>query len=110
MELGWTAPECKGHFDLLPVVVHAPNEPPHYFDVSDLVLEVPIKHPKLDFIFIYGQVVAFIVDYRYSWFEELGLKWYALPAVSSLMLDVGGIQFTAAPFNGWLDLALSQTL
>ena len=38
---------------------------------------------------------------RYPWFEELGLRWYALPAVSCLMLDVGGVEFPACPFNGW---------
>lgn len=36
-----------------------------------------------------------------SWFEDLGLRWYALPAVSNMMFDCGGLQFTAAPFNGW---------
>jgi len=39
--------------------------------------------------------------YRYDWFEDFDLKWYALPAVSNMMLEVGGLQFTAAPFNGW---------
>lgn len=38
---------------------------------------------------------------RYKWFEELGLKWYALPAVSSLLLNCGGVEFSACPFNGW---------
>jgi len=38
---------------------------------------------------------------RYDWFAELQLKWYCVPAVASMMLDVGGIEFTAAPFNGW---------
>jgi len=39
---------------------------------------------------------------RYPWFEKLGLKWYALPAVANMMLDAGGLEFTGAPFNGWL--------
>ena len=39
--------------------------------------------------------------FRYPWFEELGLKWYALPAVSCLCLDVGGVEIPACPFNGW---------
>jgi len=39
--------------------------------------------------------------YRYDWFEDFDLKWYALPAVANMMLEVGGLQFTAAPFNGW---------
>lgn len=31
----------------------------------------------------------------------MGLEWYGLPAVSGMMLDVGGIEFPAAPFSGW---------
>ena len=38
---------------------------------------------------------------RYPWFEDLGLRWYALPAVANMLFDCGGIQFPAAPFNGW---------
>ncbi|KAL3268497.1 hypothetical protein HHI36_007609 [Cryptolaemus montrouzieri] len=37
----------------------------------------------------------------YTWFEELDIRWYAVPAVSNMMFDCGGIQFTGAPFNGW---------
>lgn len=40
-------------------------------------------------------------NYRYDWFEEMGLRWFAVPAVSNMMLDCGGIEFTASPFNGW---------
>ena len=29
------------------------------------------------------------------------LEWYALPAVSGMLLDVGGIEFPAVPFSGW---------
>ena len=32
---------------------------------------------------------------------DLGLKWYAIPAVSGMLLEVGGVQFPACPFNGW---------
>lgn len=38
---------------------------------------------------------------RFKWFKDMKLKWYAVPAVSSLLLDIGGLEFTAAPFNGW---------
>jgi nitric oxide synthase oxygenase domain/subunit len=31
----------------------------------------------------------------------MGMKWYALPAVSSMLFDCGGLEFTACPFNGW---------
>ena len=39
--------------------------------------------------------------HRYPEFDELKLKWYAVPGVSCLMLEIGGLRFTAAPFNGW---------
>ena len=39
---------------------------------------------------------------RYRWFkEELNVRWYAVPALTGLMLDIGGIEFPAVPFNGW---------
>ena len=38
---------------------------------------------------------------RYDWFEDFDLKWYALPAVANMMLEIGGLQFPACPFNGW---------
>ena len=38
---------------------------------------------------------------EYQWFEDLGLCWYAVPIISDMMLEIGGIEYTAAPFNGW---------
>lgn len=38
---------------------------------------------------------------RYEWFKDLDLRWYALPAVSNMRFDCGGIEFTANAFNGW---------
>jgi len=32
---------------------------------------------------------------------DLGLKWFALPAVSGMRLEIGGVSFPAAPFSGW---------
>ena len=29
------------------------------------------------------------------------LEWYALPAVSGMLLEIGGIQFPTCPFSGW---------
>uniref|UniRef100_A0A061QHR2 Nitric oxide synthase n=1 Tax=Cupiennius salei TaxID=6928 RepID=A0A061QHR2_CUPSA len=80
--LGWKGK--GGDFDILPWILSAPGEPPKFYEIpEELVLMVNLEHPK------------------YTWFSELGLKWYALPAVADMMLDVGGISFTAAPFNGW---------
>ena len=37
----------------------------------------------------------------FDWFSKLGLQWYVVPAVSNMLFDCGGLQFPAAPFNGW---------
>ncbi|KAK3576127.1 hypothetical protein CHS0354_043096 [Potamilus streckersoni] len=81
-KLGWKAK--GGRFDILPLVLQANGHDPELFEIPpDLVLEVILKHPK------------------FPWFAELGLKWYALPAVSGMLFDCGGLEFTACPFNGW---------
>ncbi|MBM7651165.1 nitric oxide synthase oxygenase domain/subunit [Neobacillus cucumis] len=38
---------------------------------------------------------------HYKWFTNLELKWYAVPMISDMILEIGGITYTAAPFNGW---------
>lgn len=79
---GWRGPETE--FDFLPHVIQIGDDEPELFDLPEDVYErVPITHPE------------------YDWFADLGLEWYDVPAVSSLCLDIGGIQYTAAPFNGW---------
>jgi nitric-oxide synthase len=47
------------------------------------VLEVPLSHPE------------------YVCFAELRLRWHAVPAISNMPLEVGGVTYPAAPFNGW---------
>jgi len=81
--LGW--PGGPGTpFDVLPLVVQAPGEPPRLFDLpDDAVLEVPLGHP------------------RHEWFADLELRWHAVPAISSMCLEIGGVCYPAAPFNGW---------
>lgn len=39
--------------------------------------------------------------FRYEKFSGLGYKWFALPGVSCLKLDCGGLEFSAIPFSGW---------
>lgn len=71
-------------FDLLPLVIQMPHQHPRMFMLpEDAVLEVPLSHPD------------------YGWFAELGLKWHALPMISNMRMEIGGISYTAAPFNGW---------
>lgn len=84
MAAGWRPPEPCSAFDILPLVIETPEEGEKLFVLpQDAVLEVPIIHPSL------------------AWFEELGLKWHALPAVSNMMLDAGGVRYPAAPFSGY---------
>jgi nitric-oxide synthase len=71
-------------FDILPLVIQLPGQEPQLFELpKDLILEVPLTHPD------------------YTWFAELGLKWHALPVISNMRMEIGGISYTAAPFNGW---------
>ncbi|CAG5122629.1 unnamed protein product, partial [Candidula unifasciata] len=82
VKIGWKPK--YGRFDILPIVLSAAGSDPEWFEIPpELVLEVNMKHPK------------------YPWFAELGLKWYALPAVSGMLFDCGGLEFPACPFNGW---------
>lgn len=82
VQLGWKPK--GGRFDVLPLLLQANGDDPKVFEIPpELVLEVPLRHPN------------------YEWFADLGLKWYALPAVSSLLLEIGGLEFPAVPFNGW---------
>lgn len=81
-ELGWKGE--GGHFDLLPLVIQVKDNKPKFYHIpKEKVLEIPIRHPE------------------YSWFEELQLKWYGVPIIAQLRLEIGGIHYTAAPFNGW---------
>lgn len=83
LKLGWDGGSGT-RFDYLPLIIQLPGKEPRWFEIPpEIILEVPLSHP------------------RYQWFEELGLKWYGLPAVSNMTLDLGGIQYTAAPFNGF---------
>ncbi|XP_018409777.1 PREDICTED: nitric oxide synthase, brain [Nanorana parkeri] len=82
IQQGWKAP--RGRFDILPLVLQAEGNDPELFEIPpEMIMEVQIRHPK------------------FEWFKELDLKWYGLPAVSSLLLEIGGLEFTACPFSGW---------
>jgi nitric-oxide synthase len=82
-KLGWRG-GAGTSFDVLPIVIKLPAQPPRLFEIPpELVLEVPLRHPE------------------YSWFAELGLKWHALPVISNMRMEIGGLSYTAAPFNGW---------
>lgn len=82
MKLGWTGEGSS--FDLLPVVIQMPGQKPVWFKLpEECVMKVEIEHPE------------------FEWFSELGLKWYAVPVIADMVLEIGGLHYTAAPFNGW---------
>ncbi|GJF27343.1 nitric oxide synthase oxygenase [Kitasatospora sp. NE20-6] len=81
--LGWKSGEDR--FDVLPLLVRQhPGADPQWYEVpDDAALQVPLHHPGHD------------------WFAALGLRWYAVPAISDMTLEIGGVRYPAAPFNGW---------
>lgn len=71
-------------FDVLPLVVQQHGKNPEWRALPpQQVLEVRLTHPQ------------------YSWFEKLDLRWHAVPVISDMVLEIGGIRYPAAPFNGW---------
>jgi nitric-oxide synthase len=82
-ELGWKGGETP--FEVLPLLVQpGDGRSPEFYEIpEDAVLEVPLTHP------------------RHSGFAGMGLRWYAVPAVCDMSLEIGGVTYPAAPFNGW---------
>jgi nitric-oxide synthase len=84
LRLGWKPPVNRTAFDLLPWIISGIDGQPKLFPLApDLVREVPLRHPNL------------------PWFEKLGLRWYAVPVISDMRLHAAGVDYSAAPFNGW---------
>ena len=49
MRLGWKPPVERGRFDLLPVILEAGGRKPQWREIpKKLVVEVPIRHPRLE--------------------------------------------------------------
>jgi nitric-oxide synthase len=83
-DLGWPGGRPPGRFDILPLLVQEAGAPVTMHEIpADAVLEVGIEHPE------------------FRWFANLGLRWYAVPVISDMYLDIGGVRYPAAPFNGW---------
>ncbi len=83
-DLGWPGGRPAGRFDILPLLVREAGAPVTLHELpADAVLEVTIGHPEFD------------------WFADLGLRWYAVPVISDMYLEIGGVCYPAAPFNGW---------
>uniref|UniRef100_A0A8D0C3I7 Nitric oxide synthase n=1 Tax=Salvator merianae TaxID=96440 RepID=A0A8D0C3I7_SALMN len=95
IQLGWKPK--YGRFDVMPLILQADGQDPEVFELPpDLVLEVQMEHPtQLCFEYCTWSLLI----YQSKVMESF--PWYALPAVSNMLLEVGGLEFTACPFNGW---------
>jgi nitric-oxide synthase, bacterial len=83
-DLGWPGGRPPGRFDILPLLIQDAGGLVTWHELpADAVLEVPIVHPEL------------------RWLADLGLRWHAVPVISDMYLDIGGVHYPAAPFNGW---------
>jgi len=81
---GWPGGPPAGRFDILPLLVQEAGALVTLHELpADAILEVIIGHPE------------------FRWFAGLGLRWYAVPVISDMYLDIGGVRYPAAPFNGW---------
>jgi nitric-oxide synthase len=80
--LGWRGNQTP--FDVLPIVIQVGDRAPKWYAIpQELILEVQLQHPEI------------------KGFDDLQLKWYGVPMISDMALDIGGLRYTAAPFNGW---------
>ena len=85
IDFGWQPPKKRSRWDILPLVAMAEGDRPAMIDLPENIRKlVNIRHPKY-----------------FAEFERLDLNWVAFPALTRLGFDVGGVQYTAAPFIGW---------
>jgi nitric-oxide synthase len=82
IKLGWKPK--NGEFDILPLIIQIDNQIPVCREIPpNIITIVKIEHPEIES------------------FKDLNLQWYSTPIISNMILEVGGIEFKAAPFNGW---------
>ncbi|MCT7981761.1 nitric oxide synthase oxygenase [Laspinema sp. A4] len=84
IKLGWQPPQLPTAYDILPVVIEVPGQAPQmYHWQREEVLEVEIEHPTV------------------PEFKAIGMRWYAIPAISNFSVHIGGVTYGCMPFNGW---------
>ncbi|HBB31497.1 MAG TPA: nitric-oxide synthase [Cyanobacteria bacterium UBA8803] len=84
IKLGWQLPKPHTAYDILPLVIEVPGQAPKmYHWQPEEVLEVEIEHPTI------------------PKFKAIGMRWYAIPAISNFSVHIGGVNYGCMPFNGW---------
>lgn len=84
INFGWEPPQPCTAYDILPVVIELPGQTPKmYHWKPEEVLEVEIEHPTV------------------PEFKAIGMRWYAIPAISNFSVHIGGVHYGCMPFNGW---------
>ncbi|WP_339308804.1 nitric oxide synthase oxygenase [Paenibacillus sp. FSL R5-0519] len=82
MSLGWQGAGTS--YDVLPLIIQAQGQAPEWYVIpEEEIVEVMIEHPEQKEI------------------AELGMRWYGVPMIADMRLEIGGISYPAAPFNGW---------
>ncbi|MCF7756924.1 nitric oxide synthase oxygenase [Paenibacillus xylanexedens] len=82
MSLGWQG--AGSSYDVLPLIIQAQGQAPEWYVIpEEEIVEVMIEHPERVEI------------------AELGMRWYGVPMIADMRLEIGGISYPAAPFNGW---------
>ncbi|MGO4732987.1 nitric oxide synthase oxygenase [Paenibacillus sp. 2KB_22] len=82
MSLGWQG--AGGSYDVLPLIIQVQGQAPEWYVIpEEEIVEVMIEHPEQKEI------------------AELGMRWYGVPMIADMRLEIGGISYPAAPFNGW---------
>ncbi len=82
--LGYEPPAERSNFDILPIIVRDQFDRRLFRTLpASCHHEITIKHPDS-------------VE-----FNKLGLRWYAVPCISGMILTIGGIDYPCAPFNGF---------
>lgn len=84
VSLGWKPPDPPGPFDMLPFIMRDARGRRLIYELPEgSYKEIEITHP--------GKPAL----------SALGLRWYAVPLVSGMIMTIGGIDYPCAPFNGF---------
>ena len=90
VKFGWIPPKKPSDFDILPLLISDEDDgldkPKAFTLPPEAIIEVPIEHPE------------------HEMFAALNMRWYGIPAVSNVGVEIGGIHYQTSPFNGWYSI------